>query len=740
MKYLDVAFPLNVESSFQYLCPPELEELAVPGARVMAPLHGRLLHGLVVSAGSSARVSRVLPIAAAPDPAPLLDASLLGLVQWLAEYYLTGVGMALRAAVPPAVLRHGLAAPRADQGRLVAAADVPVPPDTTPTPRQSAVLQALLAAGSLPAAELIRRTGTDHRALRLMASRGLLRLSREEQAGRARPAGPPAARPEATPAQTEAIGSLGLALSEGVFRRILLQGPPGSGKMEVILRSLAISLPPDRQALILVPEISLTQPLVERLEDFFPSEVAAFHGRLPEGRRRSIWLACRAGRVRVVIGSRSAVFAPLPSLGVVVVDGEHDPSYKSEETPRYHAREAAIELARRAGVPVILSSPAPSLETRAMCGRKEAACLRLPSRAAARRVRFQTVDLRREHPPRGRSLSGAMVHALRTTLAEGRRAVLFVNRRGMAAAAFCADCLFSPRCPRCQSPLACDDELGLLLCRLCGFAQHAALECPRCGGSTLRPGSPGTKGVAGEAAGLFPGARLGVVDSDAVTRPGDQERIMAAFDRGEIDILVGTQMLARGASWPGVSLVGVVDADTALNRPDFRAAERTFQLLTELCGRAGQDVPRLKVVLQTRHPGHYAFQAVSEGDPDIFYRQEASLRAEAGFPPFGRLILIVIEDAAREALEARAAAIRRALDQALATLAAEEGHPVLEILGPHAAPRPLKRGLHRQQILLKGPTSGAVHRLAREGLRLSPASPRGTGRRLVVDVDPVDLL
>jgi primosomal protein N' (replication factor Y) len=735
--FLDVVFTINVETSFQYRCPPELVPRARPGMRVLAPLRGRVKPGLIVSVGSVPKVSRLLSVTAIPDPEPLLDAGFMAFVRLIADRMLVPEGLALRAAVPARVLAAGLSLASAQPETRLFAALLPSGAGSGGrplTPRQRLVLHTLETEGEMSASDLTRRSGADYRTMRLLEGRGFISLierPREEpKTATSIHREPP---PALTPTQEDGLRVIGEALSDGAFRRLILHAPPGSGKMEISLRALERHLPAGKQALILVPELSLTPPLESRLEALFPGQVMVWHGRLPEAERLRRWIRMRMGEPRIVLGSRSAVFAPVPSLGLIIVDEEQEPSYKSEESPRYHARDAAVDRARLLGIPVILSSAAPSLETLAVREAPESRYVR-PGPGPAAGVKMDMVDLGKDRLPRGEVLSGTLRFALKDCLVRKGRALLFVNRRGFAAAASCADCFYTQKCPRCSTVLAYQDEReGTLACRLCGHREPLFVTCPRCGGAAVRPGSPGTRGIEKEMARLFPEARTAVLDRETAAPKGGTEKVIADFAQGRVDVLIGTQLAARGLDWPGVSLVGVIDADAGLARPDFRAAERAFQLLTQVSGLAGRGKGRGRVVIQTRHPDHYAIQAVLRGDADLFYRQEFALRQEVGFPPFGRLILLILEDTDRLRAEECARALADALDEAVRAAGVE-----VEIMGPHAAPHERRRLRHRVQILLKGPNAAKLGQLVKGATAGQRSSRRRDATRLIIDVDPLD--
>jgi primosomal protein N' (replication factor Y) len=743
-KYLDIVFNLNIPGSLQYLCPPRLAGRAVPGMRALAPLNRRTQPGVIISTGTEAKVDRVLSISGIPDEEAVLTTEMLELMRWLSKHYLATPGMSLKAVLPSEILRRGYLEPDPGNRRLSAAmagkADAPAIAGLTL--RQQRVVSILAGEGRIPAAELVRKAAVDYRTLHSLERRGFLTLTPEEIPEESLPV-VEGDVPEVvlTHPQKEAVRVMSDALSARAFQRIILRGPPASGKMEAALNALAEALPGDLQALILVPELTLAPPLISRVEHLFPGQVAIIHGRLSPAQRRRVWLRCRRGEARVVVGSRSAAFAPLPGLGAIIVDEEHEPAYKSEESPRYHARETALQRCRLTGAPVILASATPSMEVLALRDAGDTLDLELPPVPALRgRVKMIAVDLREERLKGGEIISGRLRAAIKRTLSRKGRSILFVNRRGVASALFCRDCYYTPGCPRCSTVLAYHGEAGQMACRVCGHREMIFSACPRCGGSLLKPGSPGTLGVEKEVLSVFPKARTRRMDRDTVSGKGHLEKIFRDFAGGGIDVLVGTQILARGLHWPKVSLVGIVDADISLQRADFRSAERTFQLITQAAGRAARGLTRGEAIIQTHHPEHYAVQAVLRDDPEIFYGQETLLRSEVGFPPFSRLILLVVEDRDQEALLRNAGLLRKGLDRALAGEAPSEEVGVVEILGPHTAPRSRQRGRHRLQILLKGPDPDLLRRVVRETVAASGLYQGRNRGKIQVDVDPYDFL
>ncbi len=543
-----------------------------------------------------------------------------------------------------------------------------------------------------------------------------------------------------TPDQQAAVQAIARAMRNrfagiGAPGAFLLHGVTGSGKTEVYLAALEIARAHGRQGIVLVPEIALTPQTERRFAERFPGRVAVAHGRLSRARRRALWFAARAGEVDVVVGARSALFVPLPRHGLIVLDEEHEPSYKqSEPAPRYHAREAAAELARLTGAVLVLGSATPDLASYRRAQTQELGLLRLPQRVAPRAdglpepvppPALEVVDMARElREGNANVLSRALDTALAETLAAGEQALLFLNRRGSASLLLCRDCGYAPRCPRCSVAYALHAAVGKLLCHHCRHSRGVPPRCPKCKGMRFRPVGIGTQRLEELVRERFPAARVLRWDGDTAGTATKHAEMAAAVAARAVDIVVGTQIIAKGHDFGGVTLVGVVSADLSLNIPDFRAAERTFQLLVQVAGRAGRRERPGRVFVQTYAPGHYAVRAAAEQDYAAFYAREAAFRRQLSYPPFGSLTRLVHanrNEAAAEQSAERYAAKLRAERQRL-------GLPGPEIVGPAPCYLSKLAGRYRWQVLLRG---GA----ARELLAAVPP-PAGW----IVDVEPVDVL
>ena len=535
-------------------------------------------------------------------------------------------------------------------------------------------------------------------------------------------------------------------------RPILLHGVTGSGKTEIYLRAVEQALLRRRTAILLVPEIALTPLTVARVASRFPGRIGLLHSRLTEGERYDTWRRCRSGQLPIVIGPRSALFAPLPAPGLIVLDEEHDESYKEQgQEPRYHARAVAIEYARQLGAVCLLGSATPDLETSYLADLGQIDRVRLPQRilghqrrleAQSRRLgvtsRFtrveneaqgadlppvRVVDMRQELKAGNTSLfSRPLQQALQETLQAKEQAILFLNRRGEATFVFCRDCGWVARCPRCSIPLTHHPGQEALICHRCAYRRRPPLSCPECGGTRVRFFGAGTQRVQDELASRFPGAQALRWDADATRSRGSHEVLLAHFAAHRADVLIGTQMIAKGLDLPLVTLVGVISADTGLHLPDFRAAERTFQVLTQVAGRAGRGLLGGRVILQTYHPDHEAIVAASHHDYEAFYRQELERRRELEYPPFVRLTRLVYRNADPERAQREAQRVGRLVRRALQ----DAGRPG-DLIGPAPCFFERLRGDYRWQLVLRASDPRPL---------LPPSLPQGWA----IDVDPVTLL
>jgi primosomal protein N' (replication factor Y) len=518
------------------------------------------------------------------------------------------------------------------------------------------------------------------------------------------------------------------------FRTILLHGVTGSGKTEIYIQAADHSLSQGKTCLVLVPEIGLTPQVAERFSERFPGRVAVLHSSLTRKQRIEEWLRIYNGLAPVVVGTRSAVFAPLQNLGLVIVDEEHEGTYKQEETPRYHARDSAIVRAREAGATIVLGSATPSMESFRNAELKKFAYVHLASRVEDRPLpEVEIVNMREEHSEAGKQkvFSQRLLEAISERLDRGEQTMVLLNRRGFASFLLCRHCGFTFQCSSCSVSLTFHRSIGKLLCHYCGLAKRPPQRCTECQSEYIYYVGEGTERIEADLREIFPQARIGRIDRDTMKHVRDFERMLTGFRRGDIDILVGTQMIAKGHDFPRVTLVGVLAADAALSLPDFRSAERTFQLLTQVAGRSGRGDKPGEVIIQSYAPDHYTFQLACTQRFEAFYERESRYRRAMFYPPFTALAGILVSDRNRE----RAAAEARAVGEFLDGLRTDS----VRILGPAPAPLERVKKLHRFQLLVKAGSRQTLNGLLRQ-LAGHLAEKKLGGTKVYLDVDPVSLL
>ncbi len=607
------------------------------------------------------------------------------------------------------------------------------------TAKQSALIGFLRERGEMPVSDLHDLFKNTLASLRTLENKGVLRLFEKEVSRGPGPAltiGKNENGIVLNEAQTTVLDEIRECLASGRFSPCLLFGVTGSGKTEVYLRAIAEVLGGDGGAIYLVPEIALTAQLLSRIGSRFPgSEIAVLHSGISQSARYDQWKRIWQGEVRVVVGARSALFAPVRNLRLIVVDEEHDPSYKQDDRLRYNARDLALVRGRFSETTVILGSATPAVQSYFHAAEGRYRCLTLPARIDDRPLpRVEVVDLRTERDERGLTplLTRTLIEAIRQTLAGGQQTLLFLNRRGFHTYLFCPDCGHVFSCPNCDISLTHHASERVLKCHHCDFTAQMAALCPSCKGSRVRSYGAGTERVEEEVKKLFPAARIARMDSDTTTRPGDSERILRGLDRGEIDILIGTQMITKGHDFPAITLVGVVAADASLNIPDFRAAERTFQILTQVSGRGGRGDQPGRVVIQTFTPGHYAIRRAQEHDYAGFYVDELPFRRQLAYPPFSRLIGLHFSSLKKEEGKKAVTAFGARARELARTMIGGKA----EVIGPAESPLARIRGRYRWQLLLKGKDSRSLHLLAQ---RLMEETGRD-GLEIQVDVDPVNFM
>ena len=681
---LQVALPVPRGESYDYLAPAD--QVLGPGQRVRVPFGSRRLTGMVVGVvtESAVPVSRLRPVLEVLDDAPLVDADWLELLRFAARYYQTPLGLAIATALPGRLRRGRGARPVSTRRwQLTASGRAQSPDELGRAPRQAAALAALQS-GPLPAAEM-GPEGCPSPVIRALRDKGWI-----EEAGAEATASAPPASSDLTPEQTQAVETVATQIRQAGFVPCLLDGVTGSGKTEVYLELARRQLAAGRQSLLLVPEIGLTPQMIRRVRDGTGARVVALHSGLAEGERHNAWLAARDGSADIVLGTRSAVFVPLARPGLIIVDEEHDGSFKQQDGMRYHARDLAVRRAQMSSLPVLLGSATPSLETlnNAQSGRYTH--LGLGERfGGVQMPRVRIVDLRGQRCPDG--LSNQLIASVSEQLRAGNQVLLFLNRRGYSPVILCGACGWSAHCQRCDARLISHRRSHSLRCHHCGHQRPLPAQCPDCQAPELIPLGQGTERVEARAAALWPDVARLRLDRDVLQRRGELEAALARIENGEVQLLIGTQMLAKGHDFPKLTLVGIVDADQGLYGQDFRAAEHLAQLVTQVAGRAGRRAQRGEVILQTHNPDH---PLLREMDPGRYGRVAASLLAERramGWPPFTRLALVRAE-----------APQPGPAEQALAeVLASVPGAPELDRLGPVPAVMERRGGRYQFQLLLR---------------------------------------
>ncbi len=734
---VEVAVAAAVRGTFTYRVPPALEPRVDAGTRVAVPFgRSRRATGYVLSFPAAAPEGVALrDIAGVLDAFPAFTPELVELLRWAEEYYLCAPGELFRAALPPGLNRRaGAAAPRRRGVPYAAPAEgaaEALPSLARRARSQHAVLEYLLARGRIPVEELRAAFPSGRAALIALRDRGLALLDEETPL----PAGAlldgAVQAPPLTAEQDEAVEAVCGAL--GGYAPFLLHGITGSGKTEVYLHAIARARAAGKGALVLVPEIALTPQLAGRFRARFGSDVALLHSGLSDPERHAEWLRLRSGEARICVGVRSAIFAPVQDLAIVVVDEEHDASFKQEDGPAYQARDLAVVRAKQGAAVCLLGSATPSLESLENARRGRYRLLSLTRRIDDRPLpEVQVVDLAR-HRPRGEPAAGLLspplTAALEDTLAAGRQSILFLNRRGFQTLVVCEACGREERCESCSVSLTYHRRKGVLLCHYCGRRERVTPICPACGGPRRGVGV-GTEQVEAAVRALLPSARVARLDRDAVGSADDVAAILGRFARRELDVLVGTQMVTKGHDFPGVTLVGVVLADTALALPDFRAGERTFQLLTQVAGRAGRGDDPGRVLVQTWNPGSPAIACAAGHDYARFVEGELASREAAGWPPYARLLAVRVEGGevpARACAELLAAAARPALSAGGLTL-----------LGPAPAALEKLRDRYRWHLLFRASTVEPLRRVHRQLEPVARRPPRGAEVRF--DVDPYSMM
>jgi primosomal protein N' (replication factor Y) (superfamily II helicase) len=745
-RLVEVALPLPMPRTFTYRVEGEVE----PGTRVEVPFGPRRLVGWVVAASERPERDRIRPVHSVLDSSPSADADMLELARWIASYYLSSVGLVLRAALP-----NPMGTPGADRvkTRRVLRLTRELPTLTLrdevfgQANRQRECFELVEAAGGTVAVATLADQRFSHSVLRGLVDRGVAELG-DEEVERDPFAGIPAAEgavPDLTGAQDAALAPL-LAAARGSGGTFLIRGVTGSGKTRVYVELLEeVVRHQGRGAIVLVPEIALTPQTVDRFRARFGDDVAVLHSALSEGERYDAWRLLRSGARRIAVGARSAVFAPVRDLGAIVVDEEHESSYKQGEAPRYHAREVAIMRARMAGAVCLLGSATPALESWANARSGKYTLLELPERVEGRPLpTVRIVDLRaertareprRDQPAHGPLvLSDALHDAIQHRLDRSEQVILLLNRRGYASFVQCRACGHVWQCGRCNVSLTYHRTRRRLVCHYCFHDETPPRGCSECGSQDLSFRGLGTEQVERIVTESFPAARVARMDVDTTSGRWAHHQILGRVGRLEVDILLGTQMIAKGLDFHNVTLVGVINADVGLNLPDFRAGERTFQLLTQVAGRAGRGDRAGEVFIQTAVPGHFAIRSAVAHDYVAFAEHELQQRDDPPYPPRVRLANVVVSGID----EVRVQEAAESLASSATSTARGLGARAVHLLGPAPCAIDRIRERWRWHFLLRSPSAQQLGDVCRDLYR-----EHGTGNdpiRIIIDRDPVALL
>jgi primosomal protein N' (replication factor Y) len=755
--YADVALAVPLSRAFTYRVPAELK--LAPGMRVAVPFSGQKLSGFVLRLHDHAPqgVKRVFSVAGCFEREPVFPAELLAFLERAADYYFAPIGEVLKAAAPllpkealKALKQSGFVSEDDElKGRTISTMTTwrvralsREPPEGRFGVRQRALLALLSERGEILLPELATHVPNARSLVRALAQKQLLTYEEIEiESDRFFSAALPVEAPFVPNSeQAHAIATLSSRLAADKPGAFLLHGVTGSGKTEVYLQVVQQALLRDGGALVLVPEIALTPQLVARFRARFGERIAVLHSGLGDRERNAAWRGLRRGELRLAVGARSALFAPVPRLSVLIVDEEHDPSFKQEEGFRYHGRDMALLRAHMANALCILGSATPSIESYFLSEQGKLGRLTLTERAQKQRMpQVEVVDLAR-YPGPGPSghplLSAPLQRALEQCLGRGEQAILFLNRRGFAPSLRCQACSQLLSCPACSVTLTEHRRAGLLRCHYCDFATRVSEACPACGALALMRMGVGTERIEDALSQTFPDARVARLDRDTAAGQGVED-VLARMRARQLDVLVGTQMVTKGHDLPGVTLVGVLLADQSLAFPDFRASERTFQLLAQVAGRAGRGEQPGHVLLQTYQPGHFAVRHALSHDFLGFYRQEIAQRREPAYVPYARLVAVRV-DAGDEQVAQRVINMLAQVAQQAAAKARAQGQPEVELLGPASAPIARIRGRFRMRFLLRARSRGPLRHVtqvvvARIEEGVAPA-------RAHVDVDPVSML
>jgi primosomal protein N' (replication factor Y) len=668
MNFANIVVNRPIEGLFTYSIPESLKNDVKTGSVVEVSFGNKTVTGYVVGLSDKCDIDKIKPINSVIDETLCVDAEMLKLTKWISEYYYSSWGEAISAAIPGA-LKKSVSAKRRKkekQDEIINEFEFIDGSDTHLTPN---------------------------------------------------------------PEQQEALDSIMNSINSRIHKVFLLHGVTGSGKTEVYIQSIDHALGLGLSSIMLVPEISLTPQTVARFKARFGDKIAVLHSRLLGSKRISEWKRISSGEAKIIIGARSAIFAPVKNLGLVVVDEEHETSYKQEDTPRYHAREVAIKRAELSGAAVILGSATPSLESFYAAKNGKFTTVELPERIDSRLMpAVEIVDMR-EEMTRAKKIpifSQKLREWIGKDIAEKKQVILFLNRRGFSTFINCKKCGYVITCKRCSVSLTYHFDKKKLICHHCNFNMAPPEICPECNSGYMKYWGLGTEKVESELHRFFPSAIIERMDADSTAKRGSHDRVLSKFKAGCVDIMIGTQMIAKGLDFPKVTLVGVISADTALNLPDFRSAERTFNLLTQVAGRAGRSDLGGRVIIQSYTPQHYAIQAAKTHDYNMFYDKEISLRKDMYLPPFCHMVILTLRGRKEER-------VFKASESLAADLKKEIKSKNIDILGPAPSPVSKMKGMYRWNIFLRSESAENITAILKKALKENKMQ----GIITTVDVDPV---
>ncbi len=741
--YAEVAVPLHVFQTFTYRLSPEQSVEAKIGARVVVPLGRNLVTAYIVSIIDELPANlddvEIKDAQELVDTEPVCGPEILQLARWVADYYACPIGEVIKAALPPGMSPKRQSTPLAQPKlrRFVRLRESHNSEQPKLTDAQQRVLTALTESGPMQLQSVIKAAGVSASTVTSLEKKALLEIYVD--AMRRDPftdsLGISDTEHNLTAGQADVLAQIEEQMNTGAYSAFLLHGVTGSGKTEIYMRAMNTALNLGQSAMMLVPEIALTPVFSRRLRARFGDQVAIFHSSLQKGERFDEWTRVRNGETRVVIGTRSAVFAPVKNLGLIVVDEEHESSYRQQESPYYNARDVAIVRAQKESATVVLGSATPSLESFHNARKGKYHFVRLPERIGARPMaEAKIVDMRNVFVRHGkpRVFSDELLEAIRETHERGEQSIILLNRRGYSSFILCRSCGETVQCPNCDVTLTYHRSERVIVCHYCNHREAVPPVCPSCGKKYIYYVGEGTEQLEEMLRMLFPALRVARIDRDTTTRRKVFEQSLADFSAGKIDTLVGTQMLAKGHDFPNVTLVGVVSVDAGLALPDFRSAERTFQLITQVAGRAGRGDRPGRVLIQTYHPYHYALLHSCAQDYEGFFEEELRYRQNHSYPPFVALASLLIHGPDLGRVRSDSLELRKHLDAA-------NQDRLCRILGPAPAPLSRLKGEHRFQILIKSRSRKHLREVADAALKA--ATDGGVNLRSInLEIDPVSIM